>query len=82
MTGDGLFEGLDFLYMPSADVARDLGFYTQVLGGEAVFAGADGSPLIAFDALVPGEVGYPHSRVLFVLPLSLAGAAPVVGTTG
>ena len=32
------FEELDFLYMPSRDVEADLGFYTGVLGGEAVFA--------------------------------------------
>ncbi len=28
----------DFLYMPSTDVARDLGFYRDVLGAEVVFA--------------------------------------------
>jgi catechol 2,3-dioxygenase-like lactoylglutathione lyase family enzyme len=32
------FEGLDFIYMPSRDVARDLAFYRDVLGGELVFA--------------------------------------------
>ena len=32
------FESLDFVYMPSTDVAKDLGFYTRVLGGEVVFA--------------------------------------------
>ena len=29
---------LDFIYLPSADVARDLAFYTEVLGGELGFA--------------------------------------------
>ena len=29
---------LEFLYMPSADVAGDLAFFTEVLGGEVVFA--------------------------------------------
>jgi catechol 2,3-dioxygenase-like lactoylglutathione lyase family enzyme len=29
---------LDFIYLPSSDVARDLAFYTDVLGGEVVFA--------------------------------------------
>jgi catechol 2,3-dioxygenase-like lactoylglutathione lyase family enzyme len=29
---------LDFLYLPSSDVARDLRFYTAVLGAEIVFA--------------------------------------------
>src|SRR5680860_1265688 len=31
------FERLDFTYMPSCDVARDLAFYRDVLGGEVVF---------------------------------------------
>ena len=33
-----LLEQLDFLYMPSRDVEADLAFYTQVLGGDVVFA--------------------------------------------
>jgi catechol 2,3-dioxygenase-like lactoylglutathione lyase family enzyme len=33
-----LFERLDFTCMPSCDVARDLAFYRDVLGGEVVFA--------------------------------------------
>jgi catechol 2,3-dioxygenase-like lactoylglutathione lyase family enzyme len=32
------FERLDFIYMPSSDIARDLVFYRDVLGGELVFA--------------------------------------------
>ena len=32
------FERLDFLYTPSADVPRDLKYFTEVLGGRAVFA--------------------------------------------
>jgi hypothetical protein len=32
------FEGLDFVYMPSRDVAADLAYYRDVLGGEIVFA--------------------------------------------
>jgi catechol 2,3-dioxygenase-like lactoylglutathione lyase family enzyme len=32
------FESLDFLYVPSSDVAADLAFYTGVLGAEVVFA--------------------------------------------
>jgi hypothetical protein len=31
-------ERLDFLYMPSRDVAADLGYFTEVLGGRVVFA--------------------------------------------
>jgi len=32
------FEVLDFLYMPSRDVERDLAFFTEVIGGVLVFA--------------------------------------------
>ena len=32
------FEALDFIYMPSRDVARDLGYYVEVLGAQLVFA--------------------------------------------
>ena len=32
------FESLDFVYMPSADVAGDVRHFTEVLGGELVFA--------------------------------------------
>ncbi|MGH2595370.1 MAG: VOC family protein [Actinomycetota bacterium] len=32
------FEQLDFLYTPSSDVAADLAYFTEVLGGRVVFA--------------------------------------------
>ncbi|MBA3737011.1 MAG: hypothetical protein H0W97_00415 [Actinobacteria bacterium] len=32
------FESLDFLYVPSGDVSRDLSFFSEVLGGWIVFA--------------------------------------------
>jgi catechol 2,3-dioxygenase-like lactoylglutathione lyase family enzyme len=32
------FESLDFIYMPSADPARDLDWFEKVLGAEVVFA--------------------------------------------
>lgn len=32
------FDVLDFLYTPSADVAADLAYFTEVLGGRVVFA--------------------------------------------
>jgi catechol 2,3-dioxygenase-like lactoylglutathione lyase family enzyme len=32
------FERLDFLYMPSTDVAGDIEYFTSVLGGHLVFA--------------------------------------------
>ena len=33
-----MFESLDFLYVPSADVAADMAYVRDVLGGEVVFA--------------------------------------------
>ena len=33
-----MFEQLDFLYMPSSDVAADMAYFTEVLGGRMVFA--------------------------------------------
>lgn len=33
-----MFESLDFVYMPSRDVASDLRYFTDVLGGAFVFA--------------------------------------------
>jgi catechol 2,3-dioxygenase-like lactoylglutathione lyase family enzyme len=37
-TGPPIFEGLDYVYMPSRDVAADLAYFTDVLGGRLVFA--------------------------------------------
>lgn len=34
----GPFEQLDFLYMPSRDVAADARYWTEVLGGSLIFA--------------------------------------------
>jgi hypothetical protein len=33
-----MFEQLDFLYTPSSDVAADMAYFTDVLGGRLVFA--------------------------------------------
>ena len=61
------FEQLDFLYTPSRDVAADLAYFTDVLGGRALFAiegmGArvaaveltDGPPLILLADHVEGD---------------------------
>ena len=39
MTGQPApFQQLDFLYTPSRDVAADLGYFTEILGGRVVFA--------------------------------------------
>jgi hypothetical protein len=37
-SGEMLFEGLDYLYVPSKDVAADIAYFTDVLGGRLVFA--------------------------------------------
>jgi Glycosyl hydrolases family 43 len=51
-------------------------------GGESVFAGPTGAYWIAFHAWIPGAVGYPHSRDLFIRPINLSGPVPVVGPAG
>jgi hypothetical protein len=51
-------------------------------GGESVFTNSSGSPWIAFHAWLPGDVGYPHSRELFLRPLDLSGTEPVVERSG
>ncbi len=33
-----MFEHLDYVYMPSSDVAADVTYFTEVLGGRLVFA--------------------------------------------
>jgi hypothetical protein len=33
-----MFEHLDYVYMPSADVAADLAYFNDVLGGRVIFA--------------------------------------------
>jgi len=51
-------------------------------GGESVFDDASGTSWIAFDAWLPGAVGYPHNRDLFLRRLDLSGTAPVVEPAG
>jgi len=50
-------------------------------GGESVFADAQGTLWMAFHAWLPGEVGYPHSRVLFLRRLTVTGGVPTVDGT-
>ena len=47
-------------------------------GGESVFFATSGTPWMAFHAWVPGAVGYPNSRALYLRPLNLSGTEPVV----
>jgi Glycosyl hydrolases family 43 len=51
-------------------------------GGESVFADASGSYWVAFAAWIPGAVGYPHSRDLFLRRLDLSGPTPVLQPAG
>ncbi|MGZ5308427.1 MAG: VOC family protein [Solirubrobacterales bacterium] len=70
--GSGLpFEELDFLYMPSRDLERDLSFYTEVLGGEVVFA------IEAFGARV-ARVNLSEGTPRVLLADHLEGEAPVL----
>jgi len=47
-------------------------------GGESVFTDAQGDLEMAFQAWLPGAVGYPHPRLLFIRPLAVTGGVPVV----
>ena len=65
------FASLDYLYVPSADVARDLAFYRDVLGGEIVFA------IEAFDTRV-AEVRVAADSPHLLLAGHLGGEEPVL----
>jgi hypothetical protein len=47
-------------------------------GGETVFVDASGNLWMGFAAWLPGSVGYPHSRELYLRQLSFSGTTPVV----
>ncbi len=51
-------------------------------GGESVFADTTGAYWIAFHAWVPGAVGFPNSRDLYLRRLNVSGSAPVVAAAG
>jgi hypothetical protein len=51
-------------------------------GGESVFVDRNGHFQIAFHAWVPGAVGFPNSRDLYLRPLDLSGLLPSVATPG
>jgi len=48
------FEQLDYLYVPSTDVAADARYFSEVLGGRLVFAIDDGGTRAAMIALTDG----------------------------
>jgi hypothetical protein len=49
-----MFEQLDYVYMPSADVAADVAWLTDVLGGRLVFAIEAMGTRVAMIELTPG----------------------------
>jgi hypothetical protein len=51
-------------------------------GGESVFTDSQGNLEMAFQAWLPGAVGYPHMRLLFVRPLTLAAGIPRLQSPG
>jgi hypothetical protein len=51
-------------------------------GGESVFTDTSGASWIAFHAWVPGAVGFPNSRDLYMRRLNLSGAVPSVAAPG
>ena len=66
-----LFEQLDFLYMPSRDVAGDASWFVEALGGRLVFAIDDGGTRVAMIELSP-----PPPRIL--LTDHLDGERPIL----
>jgi hypothetical protein len=66
-----VFEQLDFVYLPSRDVAADVAHYTAGLGGELVFAIDAFGTRVAMVRLAPGE-----PRLL--LAGHLAGDRPIL----
>jgi hypothetical protein len=51
-------------------------------GGEAVFTDEQGHLQMAFQAWLPGAVGYPHSRLLFIRPLAVVNGVARLGAPG
>ncbi len=51
-------------------------------GGESFFVDANGNFWLAFHAWVPGAVGYPNSRDLYLRKVNLSGSLPSVAAPG
>ena len=66
-----MFEHLDYVYMPSADVAADLAYFSEVLGGRIVFAIEGMGTRVAMIELTPDP-----PRIL--LAGHLEGDAPIL----
>jgi hypothetical protein len=55
VAGEALpFEQLDYLYIPSTDVAADARYFADVLGGKILFAIEDGDTHAAMVEMTPG----------------------------
>lgn len=65
------FDRLDFLYTPSTDVAGDLAYFTEVLGGRVVFAIDSMGTRVAAVDLTDGPP-------LFLLTDHLEGERPIL----
>ena len=65
------FESLDFIYHPSKNVARDLTFFTDVLGGRLRFAVEGMGARVAAIELAPDSP-------LFLLADHVEGDAPIL----
>ena len=65
------FLGLDFVYMPSRDVAADMAYFTDVLGGRLVFAVEGMGTRVAMVELTDGSPK-------IVLAGHLAGDRPIL----
>jgi hypothetical protein len=65
------FQQLDFLYMPSRDVAGDASYFTEILGGRLVFA------IEAMGTRVAG-VELTHGPPLVLLADHVEGERPVL----
>jgi catechol 2,3-dioxygenase-like lactoylglutathione lyase family enzyme len=66
-----MIEQLDFLYMPTRDVEADLAFYSEVLGGDVLFA------IEAFGARV-ARISLCEDGPALLLADHLEGEAPVL----
>jgi glyoxalase/bleomycin resistance protein/dioxygenase superfamily protein len=49
------FQSLDFVYMPSSDVAADMAYFTDVLGGRLIFAVEGMGTRVAMVELTDGQ---------------------------
>jgi hypothetical protein len=65
------FQQLDFVYTPSRDVAADLTYFTDILGGRVVFA------VEAMGARV-GAIALTHGPPLVVLADHVKGERPIL----